>query len=767
MRSPERLRPTSMLILAVMTATLPVAASATGTDPGAAATTGTPATDLAGAPRPRICLVLSGGGALGFAHLGVLRELEAMRVPVGCVAGTSIGALVGGLYAAGYSPDELDALAKSLDWAALLGDAPERRHLPFRRKQDDLTYLSWLEVGISRKGLRLPAGFVAGHRVGVTLRVLALRAAGTEDFDALPLPFRAVATDARTGEAVILDHGELGPALHASMAIPALFAPVTIEGRVLVDGGMTSNLPVAAAKTMNPDVIIAVNLDDSAAHAAGKAADAEEPGSDSIATILDRTLGAKAREDLARSLAAADIVVAPRVAEFAIFDFEDQDELVRRGQQATRERAEALRRYAVDDAAWAAHVAAIRAATPALTVSSVQVETPAGGAADEIATALETRPGDVLDPARLTADLERAWERGTFDALDFSVRREEGDRAALIIRGRPRALGPTTLRAGLTLSSDLESESRFAALASLTMTQLNRRGAELKVQVSGGDATTAAAEVYQPLRRGGATGPFVAVGLSTGMRKAQIPLPGDAARTTVQYRFLPRGVWLDVGLALGRYGELRAGLRHQATRGRATDDRRSGAPRYDRTDAGVHASFVFDQLDRVNFPRRGVLAFGEVFRAQDAMGADDLYERADLQIVAAASRGRNTLLGIVNGTSALGGTLPPAARINLGGLFSLSGLPPGERSGSYGGSAALVYTFRLGRTPKFADGIYVGASVEAGNAWERAEDVDLGDLAHSFAVIFGIDTLVGPVYAAHGWTSGGKDSFYLYVGRSF
>ena len=181
----------------------------------------------------------------------------------------------------------------------------------------------------------------------------------------------------------------------------------------------------------------------------------------------------------------------------------------------------------------------------------------------------------------------------------------------------------------------------------------------------------------------------------------------------------------------------------------------------------MHFGLILDQLDRVNFPRRGLLVAAEVYRSVEAFGADDDHQRLDLQLVAAGSTGRHALFGIVRGASALGGTLPASSRLYLGGLFSLSGLSPGALSGSYGGSAALVYTYRLGQAPRFADGIYVGASVEAGNAWETAAEVDLGDLRYSFAVVLGIDTLLGPVYIAHGWTSGGKDSFYLYVGRTF
>lgn len=732
----------------------------------------------ASTPGPRLCLVLSGGGARGLAHIGVLRELEAMHVPVDCVAGTSFGAIVGGLYAAGYSPAEIEALSTSLDWTALVRDQPDRRHLPYRRKIDDLTYLAKIEVGVAGSGFKMPTGFVAGHRVGVELRILGLRAAGIDDFDRLPLPFRAVATDARTGDAVVLKGGDLGAAMHASMAIPGLFAPVEIDGRLLVDGGIVANLPVDATLTMAPDTVVAVDLGDPGD---------EETGADSIATILGATLSAHSRREVERSLTLADVAIQPSVADVGLLDFQKGPDLIERGIAAVREHEETLARYAVDDAAWARHVASIRRTTPDLTVASLVFEGVHGVRSEEMAQMMRTRPGDVLEPGRLAHDLDRIWELGDIESVDFSVTPDpaaaaadtlQGDpavtasRVDVVVRARGKSWGPNYLRAGLALASDLEGSSSFNALGAFTMTRLNPLGAELKARVSGGDTNSFGAELYQPLRRG-VVGPFVATGLSLGLAKLQVPVEGAGAAAptvpedTIQYRFLRTRGNADLGLALGRYGELRAGVIYDRNRGRATDDLRDDAPRFDRTDAGVHVALIVDQLDRVNFPRRGLLLATEIYRNVEGLGADDDHERLDLQLVAAASRGRHALFSIVRGASALGGTLPPSSRLYLGGLFSLSGLSPGALSGSYGGSAALVYTYRLGQAPRFADGIYVGASVEAGNAWETAAEVDLGDLRHSYAVVLGIDTLLGPVYVAHGWTSGGKDSFYLYVGRTF
>src|SRR5580693_1329575 len=206
--------------------------------------------------RPRICLVLSGGGARGMAHIGVLKVLEDMRIPIDCIAGTSMGAIVGGLYASGMTAREIDATMRSLDWQEAFRDAPPRRDLAFRRKQDDRNFLVRLPLGLKHGQILLPKGFIQGQKLQETLRQLTLQFNDSTDFDRLPTAFRAVATDLESGAAVLLDKGDLAIAMRASISAPGVFAPVDYQGRLLVDGGLAENLPVNVARDMNADVLI-------------------------------------------------------------------------------------------------------------------------------------------------------------------------------------------------------------------------------------------------------------------------------------------------------------------------------------------------------------------------------------------------------------------------------------------------------------------------------------------------------------------------------
>ncbi|TAM45140.1 MAG: hypothetical protein EPN53_15260 [Acidobacteria bacterium] len=710
-----------------------------------------PPAALAAGPRPRIGLVLSGGGALGIAHVGVLQALEEMHVPVDVVAGTSMGAIVGGLYAAGYSPAELEQVVATLDWRELLRDRPDRRRLPFRRKVDDLTYLTRYELGISDGKLRMPGGFISGHRLGVALRVLSLRAAGVTDFDRLPLPFRAVATDLDTGEMVVLAQGDLATALRASMAVPGIFAPVEVGGRLLADGGMVRNLPVDVARAMGADIVIAVDVGEPLAAKARP---------DSITTVIEKTVGMLTRLNVESSLRDADIVIRPDVARFGLLDFQQWRAILPRGGDAARAEAGLLAAFALPPDEWNAHVACQRRETAPLRISQLSVDPGPGQPPELVARLVRTRPGRTLDAGVLQADVERLYELGEFETVDFHID-PDGSDWALAISARPKGWGPNFLRFGVALSADLEGSSEFNALASLTMTRLNRLGGELKAWTQLGSAPLMGAQFDQPLETSRTL--FATVAAQGSQVKQQVPIGAES----VQYRISVRRAVAGLGLELGRYGEIRAVIRRDETDALPTSHHGGDAPRVEHTDSGLALAASFDQMDNVSFPKHGVLAFAELYDARAALGSDDVYRRLDVSAYGAVTAGRSTLLGLAKYTSALGGTLPIAQQARLGGLFNLSGLPPGELAGSYGGMAGLIYLYRIGRLPSFGEGIYAGCSIEAGNLWTSGRDVTLSDLRRSYSVVVGADTALGPVYFAQGFTSGGKDSYYLLIGRTF
>src|SRR3954468_15626271 len=292
---------------------------------------------------PRIGVVLSGGGARGLAHVGVLKVLEEMRVPVHCVTGTSMGAIVGGAYAAGTPPAELEALVRKADWNEVFRDSPPRTDISTRRKIDEYKTLFAPEYGVKRSGLVLPKGVIAGVAIEAFFRGLTQPAIDVTDFDKLPIPFRAVAADIETGEAVVLSHGGLARALRASMSVPGALAPVEIDGRLLVDGGIANNLPIDEARKLCGDVIIAVNISSPALKRE------QITSAFSVAGQLINFLGKVNVERQLASLGSRDLLIAPQLGDIAASSFERSADAIRIGEEATRAVAGALGRYSVTE----------------------------------------------------------------------------------------------------------------------------------------------------------------------------------------------------------------------------------------------------------------------------------------------------------------------------------------------------------------------------------------------------------------------------------
>src|SRR5258706_15032559 len=312
------------------------------------------------AVRPRICLVLSGGGARGMAHIGVLKVLEDLKIPIDCIAGTSMGAIVGGLYASGMTAHDIDATMGSLDWQEAFHDAPPRRDLAFRRKQDDRNFLVRLPLGLKHGQILLPKGLIQGQKLQETLKQLTLQFNDSTDFDKLPTTFRAVATELESGEAVLLDKGDLAIAMRASTSAPGVFAPVDYRGRLLVDGGLAENLPIDVARAMNADVLIVSDVSFPLQARAQL---------DSALSISNQMLAILVRKDSDRqknSLGPQDVLIEPILGSTTSTDFANTLGTIIRGEEAALRSAEKLARLRVGDADYHAYQARREARGPGL-----------------------------------------------------------------------------------------------------------------------------------------------------------------------------------------------------------------------------------------------------------------------------------------------------------------------------------------------------------------------------------------------------------------
>lgn len=698
--------------------------------------------------RPRVGLVLGGGGAKGIAHVGVLKVLDELQVPVDYVAGTSMGAIIGGLFAAGVSPEAMEAWLRDADWDDLFRDRPDYSHLAFRRKQEARDYPIPLEVGVGSRGIQLPSGLVAGQKLNAVLRSMTFPVARVNDFDSLAIPFRAVATDLETGEMAVLGSGDLVDAIRASMSAPGVFTPYPVDDRLLVDGGLVRNLPVDVACGMGADVVIAVDVG------------ARLLNRSELNSVVDLTM--QVTRMMTRSGAAAqvaklgpeDLLILPEVSHLGAASFDRAMEALAAGEAAARGQADRLRRLAVDSATYRRlRDRRIGFGEPADQIEFVMVGAYSGRSPGSLLERIATRPG-AMDTVRLTRDIEHLYSLGIYERVDYRlVETDEG--TALILRVREKPWGPSYLRFRLNISDRIGGEGTYNLATHLLVPQLNDWGAELIGELQIGGVRSAGVELYQPLGIRGVV--FVAprVHFQSAPANAYI---GDL--TVAQYRVDASALALKAGLHLGNDTELAVSLE----RGRIVAERAIGPLSLEGYEAQTGLARIqasIDGLDDPQFPRSGLAVTVEGQASRAWLGATEAYHRLDGQLLGAVTRSRFTFFGTIMGSTSMDTELPQWAQVGLGGFLVLSGYRPGEVFGNHGlFGRAMVYR-DLSHGNAFA-----GVSLEAGNAWPTRDAVDLSDLRTSAALAVGFRTPLGPVYLGWGTRGSGPGYAYLEVGRS-
>jgi NTE family protein len=713
--------------------------------------------------RPRVGLVLSGGGARGAAHIGVLKVLESMRVPIDAVAGTSMGAVVGGLYASGLTATEIEDVIASVNWQEAFSDRPPRADLTFRRKEEDRNFLVQLPLGLRAREFRLPRGLLQGQRVSEMLRRLTLPVGNIEEFDALPTRFRAIATDLETGERVALGQGDLALAMRASLSAPGFFTPVEYGGRLLVDGGLTGNLPVDIARAMGVDLLVVVDVGFPLLPR-GRLDSAPVISNQMLAILIG-----KESERQRATLTPRDVLIAPPIGESSSFDFSRIPQLIVAGEAAARGASASLAALARPEAEYAAYAArrdAVRAGSLPH-VDFVRVEPGSERYARAIGDVFGGFAGAPLDPDGVARGITTLYGQGNLEVLDYRVAREghgEGVREGLAFTARRNSWGPNYIRFGLNLSDDFEGNAAYNAAARFVLSEINDLGAEWVWDLQIGESPRAATEVFLPMSYTARW--FFLPRVEVEERNIASFLDGERI---AEYRVRTFAYGLDFGRELGTSAELRAGYRRLSGSTRA----RLGVPTLPTGDFDLDefsARFAFDRLNDVNFPRLGSSLFLEWRggRADDSLGTDtDLLE---LDWLAARSWGRNTaILWTSAGIDVASGPGDVRTFYRLGGLLNLSGLSRGEVTGRHFALARAIYLRQIGRAGAgFLDvPTYVGLSYELGNAWDERGDISLDSARSNVGLFLGLDTLLGPVYLGGGWDEEGERAYSLSLGRSF
>jgi NTE family protein len=708
------------------------------------------------APRPKIGLVLSGGAARGLAHIGVLKALEEQGIKIDAIAGTSMGAVVGGLYASGYKIDELEKLALNIDWQAALSDAPPREDVPFRRKQDDRDFLVKQKLSFRDDGsLGLPLGVIQGQNLALLLESLLAHTSDTRDFDKLPIPFRAVATDIANGEKVVFRKGHLPQVIRASMSIPAVFAPVELDGRLLVDGGMTDNIPLDVAREMGVDIAIVVDIGTPLRN---------RKQLTTVVDVLNQSITLMTRRNSEEQLAALhadDVLIQPALAAFGVTDFGKAQEMIDAGYRATKALDARLAQLKPSESQDAELNAARSPGQRTPVITAIRVENDSKVDDDVIRYYIRQPIGEPLDLGRLHSDMGTLYGLDYFEQVQYRVVHKGPDHT-LVISARGKRSGTDYLRVGLNLSDDMRGDSAFNLGASYRVNGINRLGAEWLTRAQIGDKQELYTEFYQPLDVGSRY--FVAPYASFEAQNVESILDNDPI---AQYRVERYGFGLNLGRQIGNNGEVRFGVGEAW--GKA--DVRIGdqdLPSESFNEGFYSLKYSYDSLDNVYYPHEGKDISLTLTQFEPGLGSDTRYRQWDFKIDKAMSHGPDTL--ILGGR--YGRTLDDANVVTssflLGGARQLSGFREDAISGQNVSLMRAVYFRRL--TPRsylpLDFPLYAGASLERGRAWNNDNEFDSGYI-NAASVFIGFDTPLGPLNFTYGLNDADEQAVYLNLGQTF
>ncbi|MGI8786936.1 MAG: patatin-like phospholipase family protein [Pyrinomonadaceae bacterium] len=708
--------------------------------------------------RLKIGLVLSGGGARGFAHIGVIKVLEENHIPVDYIAGASMGALVGALYATGRTPAEMEQLAETLDWDELLRGKPTFDNLTYRRKEDRRNLPGAITLGGEGKNLRLPSSLNPGQEIGLVLDHLMLPYGDNTNFDNLPIPFRCVATDLVNAETVVLKSGSLAQSLRATMAIPAVFAPVELNGKILADGGILNNIPTDVAKDMGADIILVVNIETQLG---------DRSSLQDLVGILGQTFYVATVENSRRSLRQADIIVAPDLKNYGTFDFKSGKEIIALGYEGAEQKVALLKSLALDDEDWRQYLdsrqAKVRPAIEPIPEFTVIEGTDNQKAKRKIENKLDDKyENKPLDEKALAKDLTELTGTERFDNLGYGITSRD-DKTGLFVRlydPKERTRQTTTLDVGVDVNNVNADDVNFNAIGRLTLFDVGGDGNEWRSDISIGSRLFLGTEFYRPF---GNSKFFAAPNAFYEDRK--VSFYNDGNRLS-EYSFRTAQAGLDLGFQPDRNNEFRLGY----SIGYLKAARRIG-----------DISRIFDVSGRVSFaslrwnydtrnnsqiPTGGIELRNSLNYYFESPGASGNFWQAESRFNAFRSFGdKNIAFGFGGGGTTFDKTAPLFQQFTLGGLFNVGGYGSQEfRASNYlrSGFGVLRETFSL--PPYIGGKLYFGGWYEAGSAFENLSRASYRQSVTGGAVL---QTRLGPVFLGGSFAAGGRGKLYFSLGRFF
>lgn len=711
--------------------------------------------------RPKVALVLSGGGARGFSHVGVIRELERLGVRIDIVAGTSMGAMVGGGYASGYSVEQMQDIILGVDWKEMFALRPDRDEINWRRRQDDFKGLGTQEIGLSKKGVLFPDSVVPAQHLEIFLRSITRHVSSVTDLSKLSIPFAAIATDLDTGEAVVMQKDvTLADAMRSSMSVPGAFSPFPYKNHVLVDGGLAQNLPVEQAKAMGADIIIAVN----AGTPLGKSKDIH-----SVAGVMGQMIGILTERNVDHSkslLTEKDILITTDLTGFNAGDFQKAEAIIEAGEKSAQKYEPQLKRLAVSQKTFEQwNLARQSAVQPpqARQVDSVQVQ---GLEVVNPKSVIKSADLDLTKPItedQIAQASAKIWATDDFTLVPYTFEPGPNGTQTLVWRPQEKPWGYNTIRVGGKISTDFNQEHTFDFLVAHTMGWLNSWGGEWRNEAQIGKDSYFSTSFYQPL--GAASPLFFMTEIRYESQRYDWYNGSSHALATLKNKTLEGS--LSLGLELGKASVFKAGVGYVSAQSKVSVGEIPGYNSMDDEASFVEISWQYDTLDNVNFPTKGFYLDARARRYEQMENSADP-EVSDYYV--------ETIFpwdwgdGWVSVLSGKAGSSTIPGRYPLGGLFNMSGAYYGRYSGSDMVLGRLQLSKRLQHTDVFGFPIYVGAGFEMGRVQEDVlptylSDKDLGVWKKAVSAYVAADSIFGPLYLAVGQTSDNDSAVYFFWGR--
>lgn len=706
--------------------------------------------------RPRIGLVLGGGGAKGAAHIGVLKVLEELRIPIDCVAGTSMGALVGATFAAGVAPEVIESEVLAVDWAATVGSAGLRDRMAIRRKLESQPYTNNLDLGIKNGEISGPGGFLNTQNIDDLLRSLVAGARNVHDFDALPIPFRAVATDMVSGSMVVLRDGDLSVAMRASMAVPGAFTPVIIGDQVLADGGQMRNVPVDIARQMCGDVIIAVSLETPPPTAADLAS-----GLALAARSLDVMIDANSRAQLA-TLTERDVSIVVQMGDIGSGSFERVPDAIPLGRAAALAKSGDLARFSVSPEAYQAWRESItRDYREPLQVADVKVVGLERVNPEYVQEAIAvTRPDAEVTPGDIAADARRIFALGDFEQVQYRV---VDTPAPGTVEFHPieKSWGPNFVNFDLGLGWSNDGDIGMLLRAEHRRVWLTSLGGEWQSVAQVGTDAELRTGLYLPLESRQRY--FIEPYLRATRYFEDIYFDGDRL---AKYDFVENYGQVDFGVNLGRKAQLRLGVRQSWNQTKLDTGPRELLPEGSNVqESDIVFQAKYDTRDAVGLPGRGNLLVGRYLSSGTWLGGDESYEAAEaLALMVLPFRGDALNLFAGGGMDA-SGELPIYRLYRIGGILSFPGMQRQQLRGDNYWLVGTNYNWRLADIQSlFNHALYGGLRLTTGHVGGRIDGVE-DDLISGLALTLGGRTPIGPFLVSLGGTDDNSWTLQLAIGR--